>query len=257
MSGLTSNRLRAWAVVVLIAVAPAGLRAADLPSGESLVRRFIERTASPKAAAAAKSSRTTGTIEVKGLNVKGTIESLADGDRTLIIINIQGLGMIEQGFDGEIAWEKNPVQGTRLVEGDEKALFRRLDGISLTDDWAKEYVSEKTLGEDTVNGKPVWKVEMTPHEGKPEIFYFDKDSGLLARMALKVVSPMGEVDAGVTLDDYRDVDGVQTAFSMTQNAMGQEIALIVDKVTYGVQIDPARFALPSDVAELVKKRKGQ
>jgi hypothetical protein len=96
---------------------------------------------------------------------------------------------------------------------------------------------------------------MTPKRGKVETFYFDRDSGLLARMDQIVPSPLGEIPTEMDLTDYRVVEGVQTPFSMTQKVVGQTIAIRLNKVTYNANIAPGRFDLPPAVKELLDRKK--
>ena len=56
------------------------------------------------------------------------------------------------------------------------------------------------------------------------------------------------------VSDYRVVDGIKTAFTMTQKAMGQVMVMHFDKVTYNAEIPPDRFDLPAAVQALADKK---
>ena len=43
----------------------------------------------------------------------------AQAQQTLVQPKLAGIGRIEEGFDGEVAWESNMLQGPRVKEGDE------------------------------------------------------------------------------------------------------------------------------------------
>jgi hypothetical protein len=175
-------------------------------------------------------------------------------------IDLPGIGKVEEGFDGKVAWESNSIQGARIKEGEERALVARASRLSILDIWREFYTSAKTVGSEDVNGKPAWKVEMTPKEGKPETLYFDKESGLMVRstqtvtMAMAVTMAMGEIPVESEVSDYRVVDGIKTAFTMTQKAMGQVMVMHFDKVTYNAEIPPDRFDLPAAVQALADKK---
>jgi hypothetical protein len=228
--------------------------AADLPAGEDLLRTFIERSGGADAYARAKSVQMTGTVEIAGRNIGGKVSMTEEGKKSWTAMELPGIGTIEMGSDGETAWENSALQSPRIIEGDEKAAMDRSSSFSLANSWREQYKTIRTTGEETVDGKPAWKVEMTPKEGNVETIDFDKDSGLLVRMATVMSSPLGEIPTDMTLSDYRLVDGIRTPFLTIQNAMGQSIVMKFDKVVYNAPVAPGRFDLPDGVKALLAKR---
>ena len=126
--------------------------------------------------------------------------------------------------------------------------------MSILDSWREFYTSAKTLGSEDVNGKPAWKVEMMPKEGKPETMYFDKESGLLVRSSEVVAMAMGDIPVESELSDYRTVEGIKTPFTMTQKAMGQVMVMHFEKVSFNSEIPGDRFDLPATVKALAQKK---
>jgi hypothetical protein len=121
--------------------------------------------------------------------------------------------------------------------------------------WKTIYKNARTLGEDSIDGSAAWKVEMTPNQGKPETFYFDKDSGLLLRISMTLTTPLGEIPTSVTMSDYRAVSGIQTPSTMTEDAMNQSIVMHFDKIVYNATLPSGQFDPPPDVKALLDKRK--
>lgn len=230
--------------------------AADLPSGESLIRRCIESEGGTKAIERAQTAIMTGTVEIAGHNISGPLEIYQQGDKSYTEIDLPGIGKIEEGFDGQVAWESNLLQGPRVKDGEELEAARRASRMSVLGGWKDYYQSAVTAGAEDVNGKPAWKVNMTPtHGNSAEQFFFDRDSGLLVKMTQTLPTALGDIPVEMTLGDYRVVDGIQTPFSMTQSAMGQNMALHIDKVTYNAKIPSAKFDLPADVKAIAAKKK--
>lgn len=197
----------------------------------------------------------TGTVEMVGRNLSGTILIDEQGQKSYSTIEFAGVGKIEEGYDGAVAWESSAVQGTRIKEGAEKAAVERSSSFRVLTHWREYYSAIRTAGSEDLNGKPAWKVEMTPKQGKVETFYFDRDSGLLVRMDQTTPTPLGDIPTQVYLSDYRPIEGIQTPFAMTQKVVGQTIAIKLDKATYHAQIPPARFDLPESVKQLLEKKK--
>jgi hypothetical protein len=232
------------------------LWSADFPSAESLIRRCIEKEGGAAAMERSQTAIMTGTVEVIGRNISGAFEISQQGEKSYTKLDLPGIGKIEEGFDGTVAWEANLLQGTRLKEGDELEATRRASRISMLGDWKEYYKSATTKAEADVNGKPAWQVEMIPTKGHgAEQFYFDKDSGLLVKMTQTMPTGFGDIPVELTLGDYRPVDGILTPFLMNQSAMGQNMALHIEKVTYNAKIPPATFDLPPAVKELLAKKK--
>jgi hypothetical protein len=229
--------------------------AAELPSGESLIRLCIEREGGDKALEKAENAIMTGTVELLGHNISGPLEMYQQGDKAYTVIELAGIGKIEEGFDGAVAWESNALQGPRIKDGEELEAAKRASRVTVLSDWKQFYKSAVTLGSEDVNGKPAWKVAMTPTSGAAEQYFFDRDSGLIVKMAQTLPTALGDIPVEMTLGDYRDVDGIRTPFLMTQLAMGQNMTMHIEKVTYDAKIPASRFDLPAEVKAIAAKKK--
>ncbi|MDP9169362.1 MAG: hypothetical protein M3N54_01980 [Acidobacteriota bacterium] len=246
--------LRPLFMAVLSIAAPAF--AAELPSGESLLQKSLDRSGGAAAFAKINNAVMTGTVDMVGHNLSGAMAVYQSGEKSYTVIELPGIGKIEEGFDGKTAWEMSALQGARIKDGEEQAAVKRASKITLLGSWRNYYKKARTLGSEDVDGKPAWKVELTPTEGKnPEFFYFDKETGLLSRVAMIVPTALGDIPADVSMSDYRVVDGIQTPFAMTQKAMSQVLAMHFDKVVYNDQIAPDRFDLPPAVKAIADKQK--
>lgn len=230
--------------------------AADLPSGESLIERCIQSEGGATAIERAQTAIMTGTVEIVGRNISGPLEMDQDGDKSYTGIDLPGIGKVEEGFDGQVAWEMNLLQGARVKDGEELEAARRASRISVLGNWKDYYKSAVTQGAEDVGGKPAWNVVMTPTQGTSvEHFFFDRDSGLLVRMTQTLPTSMGDIPVEMSLGEYRAVDGIQTPFLMQQSAMGQNMAMHIEKVIYNAKIPAGRFDLPAEVKAIVAKKK--
>jgi hypothetical protein len=224
-----------------------------MPSGESLLQQSLQKSGGAEAFARAKNAVLTGKVEMAGHNIGGPVEIYQEDGKSYTAIELPGIGKVEEGFDGKTAWEMNSLQGARVKDGEERAAVVRASRMSILDTWRDFYTAAKTIGAEDVDGKPTWKVELTPKEGKPETFYFDKQSMLLVRTTATIATALGEIPVDSRLGDYRPVDGIQTPFTMIQNAMTQTLVMKFDKVQYNASIPPGRFDLPPAVKALAQK----
>jgi len=241
--------------VVALGIVASFSVAADTPSGESLIERYIDRSGGTEAYAKAKNMAMNGTVEMPALNITGTVAIFEEGEKSYTAMEFAGIGKIEQGFDGETAWENSALQGPRILEGDEKLSAKRAATLSLITSWRDVYKDAHTLGAEDIDGKPAWKVEMTPKEGKPETFYFDRDSGLLVRISAVFSTAMGNISTESTMSDFRSIDGILTPFAMTEKAMSQNIVMRFKTIDYNVTLAKDRFDLPAPVKALAARKK--
>lgn len=234
-------------ITTLLTIAVALAAGADTPSGESLLDRYIDRSGGAEAYAKAKNMSMSGTVEMEGRNISGTVTIFEEGEKSYTAMDFPGIGKVEEGYDGETAWEDSALEGPRILEGDEKASAKRAATLALITSWRKVYKEAHTAGEADVDGKPAWKVEMTPNEGKPETFFFDRDSGLLVRISAVLSTALGDIATEATMSDFRPVDGILTPFAITEKAMSQNIVMHFAKIAYNADIPPNRFDLPDSV----------
>jgi hypothetical protein len=229
--------------------------AADLPSGETLLQKYIDRSGGADAYAKAKNMAMSGSVQMPAQNISGKVEIYEEGEKSYTSMDFAGIGKIEEGYDGKYGWQNSVLQGPRLLDGDELTSAKRAAQLSLLTSWKDVYKTAETGGSEDIDGKPAWKVVMTPKEGKPETFYFDKESGMLVRIAAVFSTALGEISTDSTMADFRQVQGILTPFVMTEKAMGQNIVLKFDHIGYNVDVPKGKFDLPDAVQALVAKKK--
>ena len=246
-----------YVLLVLIVSAIAGSLsiAADMPSGESLLQRYIDRSGGAEAYAKAKNMTMSGTVEMPAQNISGMVSIFEEGEKSYTAMEFAGIGKIEEGFDGDTAWENSALQGPRVLEGEEKIEAKRAATLSRITSWRNVYKEAHTIGSADLDGKPAWKVEMIAKEGKPETFFFDRDSGLLVRISGVHTTPLGDISAESIMSDFRPVDGILTPFALTEKAMSQTIVMRFANISYNVPMPKDRFDVPAQVKAVASRKK--
>ena len=194
-----------------------------------------------------------GTVTVAGANISGSVSIYQEGLKFYQLVDIAGIGKIEGGFDGETAWENSALQGPRILEGDEKVEAKRAAMLAVVSNWRQVFKEARTTASEDVDGKPAWKVEMIAKEGKPETFYFDKESGLLVKTSSVRTTPLGNIPAETDMTDFRPVDGIITPFTLTEKAMNQTMVMKFTSIAYNADMPKDRFVLPAEIKALLKK----
>ena len=238
-----------------LALAFAGvLAAADLPKGETLLDKYIEVTGGKAAYSKMHSQMMTGTMEFPAMGLKGkmTIYS-AEPDKQYLEINLEGVGKIQEGSSGDLAWANSAMQGPRLKEGGEKAdtLLRNKFNGELN--WRDQYKTVETVGTETVEGKECYRVVATPKNGNPKTLWYGKDSNLMVKMSAVTPSPQGDIPSETSLTDYRKEGDILMPHKILVKAGPMEFAMTVDSVQINPEIPKNTFDVPDEVKALIKK----
>jgi hypothetical protein len=233
------------------------LAAAELPTPEQVLNRYVEATGGADAYKELKTQTATGTIEFKGMGFSAKIQTFAaKPDNSATIMDLGGMGQVRSGVSNGIAWELSPMQGPRLIEGPEKELSLRTARLDGALRWKELYKDVKVEASEEVAGFTCFRISATPVSGgKPELSWYDSASGLLVKSSVTLVSPMGEMPLETFMDDYRPVGKLRLAHKMTQKAGPQEFTTTIESVQINVDIPASQFAIPPDIEALIKKAK--
>lgn len=230
-------------------LATAGSFAADLPSAESLLDRYVQVTGGKQAYAAHTSEIAHGTVEMAAMGIKGTVTRYAaEPDRYLLVMEIPGIGKVSTGVKDGVAWEASELMGSRIKSGGERAEALREARFNSTALWRELYTKVETTGEEVVEGDDCYKVVMTPAEGAPETMFLSKKSGLPVKMTVVASTQMGDIPAEVRLYDFKDFGGVLMPTRLTEKTGGQEIVMTLQSVEINAVIPAGQFDLPEGLA---------
>ena len=159
-------------------------------------------------------------------------------------------GNITTVYDGRAAWISAPLRPVAVMP-----LTRgELDGLRLDADVAfpariKQLFRQWRVGRpDTVGGRRMQVLQGTSAGGTLATFYFDEESGLLARLVRYASSPVGRIPTQVDYSDYRDVAGVKVPFRWTLAWLDGRENFEISQVQPNVAIDAARFTKPAPPA---------
>jgi hypothetical protein len=229
-------------------------------SADKILERYLEVTGGKAAYDKVKSVSMLGTMEIKGQGVKGEMRMFRkDGGKYYTVVDLPGIGKQEDGSDGTTVWDKT-VLGPRLKTGVEKFLATCAAGAlseygrgPLEKDSC--YSKSELLGEESFEGRAVYKLLMTPKEGKPEEQYFDKETGLLVKTRMIMPSPMGEVPIVAIVNEYRVIEGIKTPVKLTNEMGAVSMVMHFTSVKFNAPVPETMFALPPEIQALVKAGK--
>jgi hypothetical protein len=230
----------------------------DLPTAESILKTYVDKTGGAEKYKAIKSQRATGTMSVPSQGISGTVSVIsAVPNKVAVKVEIEGIGTIESGANGEIAWENSAIMGPRVVDNEkEAAVIMEQSNMQRVYEPSKFYKSMKTLGTEEVDGKNCYKVELTTQQDEKIESFYEVDSGLELKNVRTVQSQMGPITLASYSSDYRDTDGIKTPFKVEQKLdTGMVLQVIsMDKIEFNVDVPSDAFAVPEPVQKLLDKK---
>lgn len=222
---------------------------ADLPSGTSLLDRFVEVTGGKQTYAGHKTEVARGSVEMAAMGIKGRlVRYAAEPDHYLVVMEIPGIGRVLSGVKDGVAWELTDLMGARVKSGIERAEALREARFNSYAVWRDLYTKVETTGEEAVDGEDCYKVVMTPAEGSAETLYLSKKTGLGIKLTVTATTQMGDLPAEMRFADYKRFGGVLMPTRITEKSAGQEIVIVLDSVEVNAAIQANQFDLPPEVA---------
>ncbi|MGH7505583.1 MAG: hypothetical protein ACRELX_08015 [Longimicrobiales bacterium] len=244
---------RALLAVLALGVLPAVAPAQSLPSAQQLVDRHVEAIGGREAVLAPQSMLSKGQFSIPTAGLAGDLEIYqAQPNMSFTRVNISGLGEIRTGYNGEIGWTINPMEGPRVMEGMELAALKDEAGTESILRGPKFVESMETVEQTSMNGEVCYKVKVVWKSGRESFDCYAVDSGLLIGMQLRNASPMGVIDVTVLLSDYKEFGDVSMPTRMSQQMMGQEQVFTISSVEFNM-VDRGVFELPVEIRALVTK----
>lgn len=219
-----------------------GVLRAQEPSVDAILKHYVTALGGESAIESVNSMIIRGTMEFPDLKVGGTtLEYFAPGNRFAAITEIAGIGKFQTVFDGEKGWQTDPQRGVSEITGADLADIRRRADLHWNLKLQEYYPGLKVVRQEKLNDKNAWKLEAAVENWTYD-FWFDSDSGLLARFDTD--RHTGQGATSVTIGDYRRLQDVQFAFSAEQAGGPLHWKRKLDEVKFNVPVDAAVFTKP-------------
>jgi len=158
------------------------------------------------------------------------VENYAKTPSKYMSVTMTPEGTLREGFDGAAGWGIDPTGRMRDWTADEIALSARTRNLHRDIEFKSLYTNIAVVGQENVEGRPAYVLELTPKAGKAEKMFFDAQTGLLIEHEYEVVGPQGARPFMYLYDNYKEVDGVKLPFTIKR----------VKPSGYTVKIDEVR-----------------
>ena len=225
---------------------PAKNTAGDM-SVDEIIKKSVAAT-SPKAAADKIKTRVVkGTISVPSQGINGTLEVYVKWPNKIYsTANLSGIGEIQEGFDGQIGWGKNPFTGLREKSGTQLAIAKREADQNALANWKTYFTKAEITGSEKVGDSDTYVVKFTKGDEKPVTMYFDKKTFYVVRQDSTQESPEATLPVSSYDSDFRTVDGVIVPFESRQESSSLTFVIKVTEVKHNVPIEDSKFTKPAN-----------
>jgi hypothetical protein len=225
---------------------------AALLEGREVIERHIKAIGGRDVVMAHSSRHVIGTVAMPSAGLTGSFEVFeAKPNKTVMRMNLAGVGEINEGFDGIVAWSLNPVTGPALLEG-KQLEEKKLDADFFGDlHPEKRYTSITTVERVDFEGRPCYKVQLVRRDGRHDVQFFDVATGLRAGSIMTRESQLGALSATIVEADYKQFGKVLYPTRLTSTAMGVQQVLTVSNVQFD-KVDPSVFEPPATIKALIK-----
>lgn len=192
-----------------------------------------------------KDMTVTGVIEVpqQDLNVS-FIQYKKEPDKRRIEMKVMGTVQV-QGFDGERAWEMDPLTKTAIEIPGKDAVDIKRGSLALS--WIlnpeKSGISLVLKGKEKIDGKDYFVIEQIYSGGDKETLYVNSETFLIFKIKSSILDEMMvEVETETNLTDYKSVGGYVMAHKLISFLHGKEyMRLIYKKVKLNTGLNNSLF----------------
>ena len=248
-----ARTVRVLAVGALLPVFPTFAGAQGLPAAKDLIAKWAAATGAD-AWKNHKSSRMKATFDMPAQGISANMEQVTlYPQQSAMKIDIPGMGEIRQGFNGEVAWSLNPMQGPSIVTGKQLEAQKEDNDPANYSRVSPAIVSSETVEKTTLNGQECYKVKHTWKSGKVSHDCFSAADGMIVWSQQTQSGPMGEVETTITYAAYKDFGGVKRAATTTFEAMGQQQVITMTGWEWDT-VDAKELELPAEIKALVEKK---
>jgi zinc protease len=243
------SRLFVPALIVASCAVLSRAGAADAPSIDTIVEKYIT-------AIGGKAALEKVTSRVMKFKMESEMFPASEGEISTRAPNKQrsqtevgGAGTVMEGFDGTVAWSKNPWEGLRVKTGDELAKVKRDTEFHRELKLKTLYPDLAYKGTEKVGDEEVYVLESKPSATSKERISFSTKTGLLVRQESVFEGAQGTVNVQMLAKEYKAFDGLKhpTEMKIKVSAGGQnfEMTMKVTEIKQNVAIEDAKFAKPA------------
>lgn len=232
------------------------------PDAAAILDRYVEVTGGTAAYARIQNRVSEVRVVHVGMDFEDrAVTYEARPDKTRSFSESEAFGTTQSGIDGKLVWFVSGHTGPVVEEGEAREAAIAAAAFDRSAQWREHYTAAEYVGEEKVDGKSCHKVVLTPHIGRPETRFYDKESGLLVKIAETRLTSVGmrpTIPIEILIEDYRPVDGLLIAHRATEAVdmcgSRHETIYVTESIKHNVELPSDHFAPPPEVVLFAKRQ---
>jgi hypothetical protein len=219
------------------------------PSPEEVLDQHVKALGGQAAAKKLKTRHIKANFEMPAAGITADLEIIAKApDKLLTIVNIPNLGAIHEGYDGKVAWSKNPFIGITEKSG------AQLDHTRAQADFYRDVEIKDRLtsltheGSKSVNGEECHVISGQDQSGNTERMFISKKDYLIKQLVSIIPDASGAtMEATLRMSDYRKVDGLMIPHKIEIVEPSQAaFVMTFTSVKHNEATNDSKFAKPAN-----------
>lgn len=166
-------------------------------------------------------------------------------DKFLMVTEVSGFGTVSHALNAAGGWMKTPRAQRALTPAellDIRHAAELLDVIKF-----KPSATMRVIGRRRIGDRDMIVVLDRPKEGVQQRYFFDAQTGLLARITTLTGTLLNAIPEQTDFEDYHDVDGVKLPFVVRVSNIDtfNSYTRNIKEVRHNVSIEDRQFDMPS------------
>jgi len=234
----------------LVLVAPAALSAQELPDARTVLDRWAEAIGGEEAWLQHESLMVEGTMSMPAVGMEGPFRMYQSAPgRHASEMEIPGYGKVRTGFDGETAWNLDPMSGPRILDGDEARSEADAGQMHAELRRPEDIRDARLIERIEMNGEPCYAIEIVRQSGRQARECFHTETYLRVASTSTSETPAGTFETTTYFEAWQEVGNLLVPARQRMQMPGNEIIMVYDHVELDT-VDPAVFELPAEIRAL-------
>jgi len=217
-----------------------------------IIGRHIDAIGGADAIRSHTSVTQTGSMVIPAAGIEGTL-TVHNRAPNLFSVNIEvpQMGAMATGYNGEIGWSSNPIEGATRFEG------KQLRDIQIQADYVSVLNTERHYdgisfeGVKAFAGQQANVVKLVDEDGVETLQHYSVESGLLVGVTATQSTNMGDIEVTSEMTEYKAFGDLKFATRTVQRAGPQVFEIIVKDVSFE-EISEDVFVLPPAIQALTE-----
>ena len=241
------------AVLSAILFYPASAETAKAKDAEAVavLERFTEAIGGAEAVGALKTYRQEAVFTMPSMGMEMEMLTVVQSEPGKLYTEMQipGMGMARQGYNGKMAWSIDPIMGYREITGAELAMLKQNLQFSKGLELAESFETLERLSDTQDGEQTLIRVRGRNKAGMVDTLFFNAANSLLARWDTRINGgPVGEMPVSVSFADYRNVDGVLMPHQMVMKSNAFNSTITLKQVETNVEVNSELFEPPAEAS---------